>query len=229
MPLTCPSCSTVNPDAAVYCGSCSQKLVAGETWVTGSQPISVRTWLIGSSADCDVVIPRPTVSRRHCRLVRTDGRYSLEDLDSRNGTFVNGTAIRGATAVSHTDKITVGQTEPFPWGAILEPDPAADIPPTTAGRRSVGAMDVQPERPLTLDAELVAAGALRVLTIGRATGNDIVLDYPMVSTRHARVVIRKDGAVIEDLGSTNGTAVGTRENRITVSYTHLTLPTNREV
>lgn len=215
MPLTCPSCSTVNSDSAVFCGSCAQKLVAGDTWVTGSQHISVRTWLIGSSPDCDVVIPRPTVSRRHCRLVRTEGQYSLEDLDSRNGTFVNGTQIRSATAVSHTDRITVGQTEPFPWGAVLEPDPASDIPPTTAGRHRVQALAVEPERPRTLDANLVESGAVRVLTIGRAAGNDIVLDYPMVSTRHARVVIRPEGAVIEDLGSTNGTAVGTRENRIT--------------
>lgn len=218
MPLTCPSCSIVNPDSALFCGACAQKLVAGETWVTGSQPVSVRTWLIGSGADCDVVIPRPTISRRHCRLVRTDDRYSLEDIGSRNGTFVNGVQIKMATVVSQSDRITVGQTEPFPWGAVLEPGPNAEIPATTAGRGSVPVVppgDSEPPRPRTLDSDLLATGGVRVLTIGRATGNDIVLDYPMVSTRHARIIIRPDGAVIEDLGSTNGTAVGARENRVT--------------
>jgi len=217
MPLTCPSCSAVNSDTAVFCGACSLKLVAGDTWATGAQPVSVRSWLVGSGPDCDVVVPRPTVSRRHCRIVRTDAGYVLEDLDSRNGTYVNGVAIRAATAVSPSDRITVGQTEPFPWGAVLDPDPNVDIPDTTAGRHGlqavvVGSSEVQ--RPRTLDSEAVGPGGVRVLTIGRAEGNDIVLDYPMVSTRHARILLRPDGATIEDLGSTNGTAVGRRENRV---------------
>jgi len=49
-----------------------------------------------------------------------------------------------------------------------------------------------------------------VTTIGRAADNDIVLDDPSVSRRHARVVRRRNGFVIEDLDSFNGTSVGDR-------------------
>jgi pSer/pThr/pTyr-binding forkhead associated (FHA) protein len=47
-----------------------------------------------------------------------------------------------------------------------------------------------------------------VIHIGRDPENDVVLDYPMVSGRHARIILRSGVAQIEDLGSTNGTAVG---------------------
>src|SRR5690606_4383398 len=49
-----------------------------------------------------------------------------------------------------------------------------------------------------------------VTTIGRAADNDIVLDDPSVSRRHARVVRRRNGFVVEDLDSFNGTTVAGR-------------------
>ena len=45
------------------------------------------------------------------------------------------------------------------------------------------------------------------LTIGRGEENDIVLDGPMVSGQHARLLLEDRGATIEDLGSANGTTV----------------------
>jgi pSer/pThr/pTyr-binding forkhead associated (FHA) protein len=45
------------------------------------------------------------------------------------------------------------------------------------------------------------------ITIGRGHENDIPLDDDFASTRHARIEPRKDGVWIEDVGSTNGTAV----------------------
>ena len=35
----------------------------------------MRTWIIGSGADCDLVVERPTVSGRHCRLTETFDGY----------------------------------------------------------------------------------------------------------------------------------------------------------
>lgn len=49
-----------------------------------------------------------------------------------------------------------------------------------------------------------------VTTIGRRDDQDIVLDAPSVSRTHARVEIDQEGAVIVDLGSTNGTLVNGR-------------------
>ena len=58
------------------------------------------SWLIGGLEDCDLTVPDSIVSGRHCRLTRDASGYRLEDLDSTNGTYVNGTRITGATTVS---------------------------------------------------------------------------------------------------------------------------------
>ncbi len=45
------------------------------------------------------------------------------------------------------------------------------------------------------------------VTIGRDTANDIVINDPEISRKHARLVLQGNGYVLEDLGSTNGTYV----------------------
>ena len=55
----------------------------------------------------------------------------------------------------------------------------------------------------------------RIVLIGRAAGNDLVLRQPSVSARHARIVVGPDGMWVEDLGSRNGTFVGRPPRRVT--------------
>jgi ABC transport system ATP-binding/permease protein len=62
--------------------------------------------------------------------------------------------------------------------------------------------------------DLPAPGQTRIVLIGRDAGNDLVLRQPSVSARHARVLVGPDGVWIEDLGSRNGTFVGTPPRRI---------------
>ena len=49
--------------------------------------------------------------------------------------------------------------------------------------------------------------------IGRDPGATVRLDFPSVSRRHARIIVSGDGAIVEDLGSKNGTLL--RKERIT--------------
>jgi pSer/pThr/pTyr-binding forkhead associated (FHA) protein len=52
--------------------------------------------VIGRSGDCDLILEESTVSSRHARLTRLeDGAYTLEDLESRNNTYLDGHPIRG--------------------------------------------------------------------------------------------------------------------------------------
>ena len=51
----------------------------------------------------------PSLSRKHCVITREGERYGIRDLDSRNGTFVNGAAVREA-ALEHGDQISVGDS-----------------------------------------------------------------------------------------------------------------------
>jgi pSer/pThr/pTyr-binding forkhead associated (FHA) protein len=52
--------------------------------------------LVGRHTDSDVRLPLPDVSRRHCRFLYADGRWSIHDLQSLNGTFVNEEAVQSA-------------------------------------------------------------------------------------------------------------------------------------
>ncbi len=63
---------------------------------------------IGRVQGNDVVLAKGNVSKRHCRIFTQDGRYSVEDLKSTNGTYINGRKIGETTVVSATDKVYVG-------------------------------------------------------------------------------------------------------------------------
>jgi pilus assembly protein CpaF len=63
---------------------------------------------IGRVQGNDVVLPKGNVSKRHCRILAHAGRFSVEDLKSTNGTYINGRKIAEATNVSGSDKIYVG-------------------------------------------------------------------------------------------------------------------------
>jgi DNA-binding winged helix-turn-helix (wHTH) protein len=66
--------------------------------------------IIGRDPDAAVVIDSPDVSRRHARLILTGDAVTLEDLGSKNGTFVKGERVTTATVVGDGDEVTVGRT-----------------------------------------------------------------------------------------------------------------------
>ncbi len=63
---------------------------------------------IGRDASCDLAIADMTVSRRHAILERTADGWLLRDLESTNGTRVNGWRVRGSIAVRPGDLISFG-------------------------------------------------------------------------------------------------------------------------
>jgi predicted component of type VI protein secretion system len=64
--------------------------------------------IVGRRRDCDLCIPSAEVSRRHCIIRYTNGQLSIEDLDSANGTYVNGQRLTGKQAVRHGDRVQIG-------------------------------------------------------------------------------------------------------------------------
>ncbi|MGF1578228.1 MAG: FHA domain-containing protein [Gemmataceae bacterium] len=64
--------------------------------------------VLGRKRGCNIRIPSGEVSRRHCRLIYLDGCLIVEDLNSANGTFLNGRALRGAQLVQPGDQLTLG-------------------------------------------------------------------------------------------------------------------------
>lgn len=54
-------------------------------------------FVIGRGGECDLVLPERQVSREHIRIVRSGEGFFLTDLDSKNGTWVNGKQVKSAT------------------------------------------------------------------------------------------------------------------------------------
>ncbi len=85
-------------------------LVLEENGEVTEYPLSLLSY-IGRSEGNQVQLARAGVSRRHAMItIGAEGRYSIEDLQSQNGTFVNGERITQAT-LADGDRIAVGDVE----------------------------------------------------------------------------------------------------------------------
>jgi serine phosphatase RsbU (regulator of sigma subunit)/pSer/pThr/pTyr-binding forkhead associated (FHA) protein len=63
--------------------------------------------VLGRNPDCDVVISGTAVSREHAQILNIQGKYYVEDKQSRNGTFVNNQQINGRTLLKDSDRIKI--------------------------------------------------------------------------------------------------------------------------
>ncbi|MFC6829789.1 FHA domain-containing protein, partial [Streptomyces goshikiensis] len=135
----------VLPDAEEGLGTPQLHVVAGPDagGVHLLHPGAVR---IGRSADADVPLDDPDVSRAHCAVtVMPDGRVAVADLNSTNGTTLDGVAV-GERAVAlapgallrvgeSTLRLTVGASIPLP----VTPDQEGHLSIPPAGRSAAGA------------------------------------------------------------------------------------------
>lgn len=84
---------------------------------------------IGRSSENNIVINDAKVSRTHLQLVQNDnGVCSVVDLNSANGTFVNGQKITGEVRLQPHDVIRIGNTT-LPWQEYIKPSVAAGQKP----------------------------------------------------------------------------------------------------
>jgi DNA-binding winged helix-turn-helix (wHTH) protein len=64
--------------------------------------------LLGRDVDCDVRVDSATVSRHHARIVVRAERTTVEDLQSKNGTRVNGARVERTLTLRDGDRVQVG-------------------------------------------------------------------------------------------------------------------------
>lgn len=76
--------------------------------------LTQRDIVVGRSPSCEISLAEdPLVSRRHAMLTYNDGRYTITDLGSSNGTYVNDAEVRADTELHDGDHITVGSYSLF--------------------------------------------------------------------------------------------------------------------
>lgn len=90
---------------------------------------SKKVWIVGARDTCDIVIDEPTVSGEHCRLEFDDGRVFIEDLQSTNGTFINGERIYKKKQIHPDALVTLGRNVTMPMPSQLSgPKSPPDLP-----------------------------------------------------------------------------------------------------
>jgi predicted component of type VI protein secretion system len=76
---------------------------------------------VGRELQNAIVISDPEISRRHARLQQAEQGYTVEDLGSTNGTFVNGVRITRGVQLTDGDKIALGETVQFAFHVGVPP------------------------------------------------------------------------------------------------------------
>jgi ABC-type multidrug transport system ATPase subunit len=166
---------------------------------------SPRTVTIGRLPVNDVVIDDRLVSGRHARVVcEADGVF-LEDLGSRNGTFLVGDPQRVVRVRLERDTlIRLGNTTIPAVSFFLSGAGGTAAEPGELDQTALGGSA------LIVHGGIDLGGRKGVFVIGRSPTCDVQLDYPMVSARHARLLVEGGRVTIADLGSSNGTFVNGR-------------------
>lgn len=156
---------------------------------------------IGRHVDNDVVLNDKAVSGRHAVLLElADGRY-IEDLNSTNGTLVNGSAV-SRQALAEGDVISIGRntlrytlSAPEPAAASEpEPEPTAATPSETAAGAVVESQ-VPAAGPATIPPPALSGARLTVES-GVAAGRSVSLLKPLTTFGKAGVQvagIRREG------------------------------------
>jgi DNA-binding winged helix-turn-helix (wHTH) protein len=100
----CAEVTCVRPGPSATRSSATIELV----WKKQSLPLTDGVHLAGRDDACALVIDASTVSRHHARITVVSGTATIEDLESTNGTHVNGKRISGPTRLSLGDELSLG-------------------------------------------------------------------------------------------------------------------------
>ncbi len=175
------------------------------------------TLLIGREKACDIRLNDKLVSARHARIKHEGGRYYIEDLNSSNGTFVDGKIVQ-SLELSGDNDIKIGGFDLrfyLPEGVkTIDEDDATD--PGMA-RKEGDFTEVLDEEETGEHPKLVIVGEKffgsefpinkDVITIGREVGNDIIIQEESISRTHAIIYHEEGRYWIQDQDSLNGVKV----------------------
>lgn len=125
-------------------------------FIAQTGPLNGTRWMlsgamvIGRDASCEIVIPDRQVSRFHARLLPTPEGVVLEDLGSKNGTFVNGATISDPVNLQDGDLVQISLAQHFVYLSsdatmpLQGPFTAAVVPSVSQSANPSAAITVEP-------------------------------------------------------------------------------------
>lgn len=215
----CPHCGApLNRANATFCTNCGRSLsttggaapVAAATVRQGAFPrllvqqqgYSARSYdinkskmTIGRDAQNDIVIDVAVVSRQHAQISQSGDSYWITDMGSTNGVSVNGRRIPPSQPVKLEDGTILRIGDQYGNSISLTFQQMGQAMAAHSKTISLGQLNL---------------GQSPVYTLGRESSNQVHLNHPAVSRRHAEVRRTPQGDLIRDLGSANGTYVNGR-------------------
>lgn len=161
-----------------------------------SEPIWVvdKSFAIGSADDNQLVINDSSVNLQHARIVRNDVHYSLRDLGSGEGVYVNNQRINKKPLING-DVIRVGRVE------LVVIDPFVDGNQTDWSLIACSSWLSGQEFKIPTNASEDG------IKIGRSSHCDIIFPGTHLSREHIQLRISGDHLEVRDLGSANGTFI----------------------
>lgn len=171
---------------------------------------------LGRATTNDIVLVEGRVSRNHAQVSCADDGITLADLNSSNGVMVNGQRVKEAK-IAAGDSFQIG-------GFSLQYLPSAEDVHEEATMINSESELEQTLHQMTVPISLNETSLPRLVvhapdktweillvddsySIGRTTGNDLILDYQKISRNHAAVERKGRDFILRDLNSTNGTRV----------------------
>jgi len=145
---------------------------------------------IGRSSTNNIVIENNSISNQHCLLYTKNNQLYISDLDSTNGTYIDG------------NKLTPNTQYPLNINQIL-----------ILGIEGVQYKVTQNYQTEYVDVNNISSEYKDKFTIGRNTTNDIIINSPNVSSVHVIISKNHDDWIIEDVSS-NGTYLNNFENKL---------------
>ncbi len=189
------------------------KTISGTIEYNGKRyEIDRDTITLGRDPEANILIEDSTVSFMHAQISLHKDHHYLQDLGSRNGTFVNEVIVATPCVLKDGDIIRLGAVKmKFNTNAVDEPAPSAKaLHPRTeffsnkAESQSGGNLIIYSGSTVGLSFGLKPPS----VTVGSdVESNDIVLQNQTVSANHARLDWRDDKWHVTDLQSENGTII----------------------
>ncbi len=276
--MICQSCSKNIDDDSVFCPFCGSTL---ENYISIT---------IGKSEDNDIVIDYPNVSQKHASILYDFNSFTINDLNSSNGVYVNGKRVK-KSLIKSSDEIKLSLNYTLDWKLVDSKLKEYEINRVTVGRNSDNDFVIDKENvskyhavfriyknitfledldssngtfvnnqkinqkiinkndtiqfglnnhfdlnklesfynrkelsnnksKITLETKVIRNKKL--ITIGRAEDNDLVLENVRVSRYHSKLEKINNHWYLEDLASGNGTFVnGSRIERVPLSKSDL--------
>lgn len=189
---------------------------------------------IGRFEDNIVELPSGGVSRHHAQILRTpEENYFLVDMESGNGTLLNGTKVRPneKNLLRNNDLITIDAfdlrfytTEEALERSYNEEVTDSDILEVKLLKKVIRALDKETVPSLEVlngsaeGKKMYLADEMSEIVVGRDPAADFPINEFVISRKHAKISKRWGGIVIRDLESKNGTFINNR--RVVEEFLH---------